>query len=524
MNGMELHKAEVLAEHRRKLVSKLPWSAALLSQLERDGFHINHVRSTGKPVWFVRAAPPQRLQEGFGLAPEVLIVLVRGELQAVDVRAASEEVIRSGLRLDGNLLVVADDRPSLADRLERIGGHGQRVAWVSRPDGTWPSLIDVFRRELPLFDAYEERDPVRGAQLVGREAEVAALRTRIVRGDAVGLFGLRKMGKTSVMRAVTDSFDPASAMRNEEGAASQTDNIVVWLDAGVLIERTVDALADELLAALDRRMLAAGNPLPTRRGRGLLAWKSAIESLLDDGRRFCVVIDEYDLLFEGEDDKAPIPRLNQFFRLVRGWSQMRQGQVSLVLIGRDATFLSAPEIDGVTNALLMWCTPMWIGPLSEQKATELLRKIGRRVGLEVGVRSAALALDWTGGHPLLQRQFGSALRAVVREGDATWNAPADPVCEYAVDRYRARDAVQEVLREITVLLRKRHPTSLDLLRELAAGRAWDDAVAERGGPESDAVRSLAHFGLLRTDHTLSGTLRWYVAQLPPEASALRRAS
>lgn len=510
---MDVEKAEALARYRQRLYNEVPWSKSLLDTLERDDFTITHIRNQAAPVWFVRASPPDRVQSGFGLAPEVLIVLVRGELQATTVRAASEEVIRSGLRLDGNLLVVCDEKESLADRLERIGGHGQRVAWVQSSDQQWPSLEEVLRRELPLFDAYEERDPVRGAQLIGRDAEVAELRTRLVRGDAVGLFGLRKMGKTSVMRAVMDWFDPASGSRNGIGEPVESPHVAVVFDAGVLIERSVDELAGELLAVLNRRMKSAQEPALPRRGSGLVAWKSAVEALLDTGRRLCIVIDEFDLLFEGEGGEPPIPKLNQMFRLIRGWSQMFQGQVSLLLVGRDSTYLSVPELDGVTNSLLMWCTPMWLGPLQRDKANELLRKIGKRVGLSVGHESTHAALAWTGGHPLLHRQFGSALRQTVRAHTRAWKAETDPWIADTLVPFKAREAVHEVLREVVALLSKRHIDSYALLCDLAEGHAWEQAVATRGGVDGEAARTLINFGLVALDGSISEILAWYLTKL-----------
>jgi hypothetical protein len=519
---VEYKKSETLAHHRAGMEHAVPWSASMLRALERDGFTLTHVRNPSGPSWFVRVIPPVWLQEGFGLAPEVLLIVVGGEVQARALTEAQAEVVRSGLRLDGNLVVVADEGATpLVGRLHRIGGHGQRIAWVRDEVGAWPPLADVLRATLPTFDVFEERDAVRGAQLVGRDAEVTELRTRVVRGDAVGLFGLRKMGKTSVMRAVTDWFDPASAMRDavvtEAGAG-----IGVVIDAGVLIDRTVEELANELLEALRRRQRAAGETPPPR-AAGLSGWKAAVEPLLDAGHRLSVVIDEYDLLFEGESGEGPIAGVGRLFRLLRGWAQTRQGQVSLVLVGRDPSFLAAPEIDGVTNALAGWYTPMWLGPLPAPKATELLRKLGRRVGLEVGHESAALAREWTGGHPLLQRQFGSALRRATRERDTTWGAPTDPHAALAPARFREREAVLEVMREVVALLHKRYPTALDVLALLAHGDRWDDAVDQCGGDEGEAARMLRNFGLVNAAHTISAGLAWYLRDAAPVTSTLRRA-
>jgi hypothetical protein len=521
---MEAKQTATLEHRRERMEHAVPSTASMFRVLKRDGFLLTHVRNGARPVWFVRVSPPRHLQEGFGLAPEVLIVVAQGEVQARDIHEANGEVIRSGLRLDGNLMLVADwNARTLAERLDRIGGHGQRIAWGSEPNGEWPSLTEVLRARLPGFDAFEERDAVRGAQLVGRDSEVATLRTRVVRGDAVGLFGLRKMGKTSVMRAVTDWFDPASGLREALLGDDVTGSgVAVIVDASVLIERTVDALADELLEALRRRMRLAGEAMaPGERG-GLAGWKTAGETLLDRDQRLCVVVDEYDLLFEGESGEGAIPGIGRLFRLLRGWAQTRQGLVSLILVGRDPTYLSAPEIEGVTSALAAWCTPMWLGPLEPPKAVELVRKLGRRVGLNVGPASAEVAQRWTGGHPLLHRQFGSALRSVTRLKDNAWGAPTDPFAPQTPAHFLERDAVLEVMREVVALLRKRYPSALDVLDGVAHGASWDDALTEHGGPNGDAGRTLRNFGLVTPEHRIAEGLAWYLSHAVSLPRSLRK--
>lgn len=509
---MEAERAAPLEIWRERLQRDIPWAAPMLSVLKRDNFSLTHIRNGAERVWFVRVSPPRHIQESFGLAPEVLVVLVRGEVQARDIHAANGEVIRSGLRLDGNLVIVVDRTPStLPERLARIGGHGHRIAWGACPNGQWPLLVELLRSRLPNFDAFEERDAVRGAQLVGRDAEVSELRTRVVRGDAVGLFGLRKMGKTSVMRAVTDWLDPASGLRDALAIEDVSSaGIAVVIDASVLLDRTVDAVADELLEALRRRMRSSRETMPDGDHRGLYGWKASGEALLDHGHRICVVIDEYDLLFEGESDEGTIPGIGRLFRLLRGWAQTRQGRVSLILVGRDPTYLSAPEIEGVTSALTAWCTPMWLGPLEQVKAGELLRKLGRRVGLEIGPSSADLARRWTGGHPLLHRQFGSALRSVAREKKGDWGVPTDPIAPLTPMRFREREAVLDVMREVVALLRKRYPSALDMLTDMAHGRSWDDTLIDHDGPDGGAGRTLRNFGLVTPERELSAGLAWYL--------------
>jgi hypothetical protein len=515
---MDIKVRKELETFLQAFAAEIEWGLLLRSMLERDEFELTHACGFAKNSWLLRAKPPRPLQEGFGLAPEILLLVIHGEVQARDLQRAAHEVIRSGFRLDGNLIVVTDDHYGLQERLGRLPGPGQRVAWVWNDDLSWAPLSEALRAQLPVHDVFEVHDPVRGYQHMGRDVEVAQLRTRISSGDAVGVFGLRKMGKTSLVRAVTDSLDPASGLKapDEEGTDSRA--CVIWIDAQALDDATGDTVADEMLAALRRRMRAAHTHYRRPVAQGVAGLKVACEALLEDGESLCFVIDEYDYLFEREDGLGPVRGLSRLFRLLRAWAQQWQGAVSLVLIGRDPEHLSTPRLDKVTNPLLAWFTPMWLGPLVYPRDRELLRKLGRRVGLDIGHETASFAHNWTGGHPMLHRQFGSALLEEIRLDASvpSWKTPTDPYCVKAVERFRNREAVLTVDREILALLRKRYPTAYELLLDIAMSDDASLVVTRSGGLHASAGRVLRNFGLLdeATLH-VPWHLLWYVRTLAP---------
>ncbi|KYF89779.1 hypothetical protein BE17_45115 [Sorangium cellulosum] len=508
----------------RRFQNEILFGAVMLDKLTWDGFELTHACPVAPRSWLLRAKPPQHIQEGFGLAPELLFIAVQGEIQARDLHRAADEVVRSGLRLDGNLVIVTDDghtydggRP-LKDRLERIPGRDQRVAWVWGEDRFWPPLSEVLRQQLPTYDVFEERDAVRGHQLMGRDAEVMELRTRVLRGDAVGVFGLRKSGKTSLVRAVTDALDPASGIMDPDAEHVASQACVIWIDAQGLDQAEVDDVADEMLAALRRRMRTAGDSYEPPAKQGIGGLKAASQAILDARRRLCFVIDEYDFLFEREGNLGPVPGISRLLRQVRALSQQQQGAVSLVLIGRDPEHVSVPQLDGVPNPLLAGLTPMWLGPIRPPHDTEMLRTLGRRVGLAVGPETATLARAWTGGHPLLHRQFGSALREEVRlhAPRSLAKEPTDPHREGAVERFLGRQAVLDVDREIIALLSKRYPDAYTLLLDLVESPDPATAVKRSGGPQGSGARMLRNFGLLdEATLALPKHLSWYVRTLLP---------
>ncbi|MEO7596152.1 MAG: hypothetical protein ABI134_33390, partial [Byssovorax sp.] len=72
-------------------------------------------------------------------------------------------------------------------------------------------LLDQIAKYLPDHDLFERRDPVRGHQVIGRKDNIRDLSVRLQQRQSVGIFGLRKVGKTTLVRALTDALDPVSA-------------------------------------------------------------------------------------------------------------------------------------------------------------------------------------------------------------------------------------------------------------------------------------------------------------------------
>src|SRR5262249_4161406 len=155
-------------------------------------------------------------------------------------------------------------------------------------------------------------------------------------------------------------------------------------------------------------------------------------------------------------------------------------------------------------------------------------KLGRRVLLDVGPETAAVARLWTGGHPLLHRQFGSALleKSRAQKRASREHVATDPFCNDALDLFLARDAVITNCREVSDLLSSRYPEAEELLERVCCTSPEEAArlVEERGGWLRGEARLLKNLGLLLGD---SGSLwipevfRWYLRTLAPQAQGRR---
>jgi hypothetical protein len=511
---------------REAFAEAIPWGRALLSRFEADGCSGLRAVPLDQPgnSWVLQITVPKALRDRFGLSPDLRILAVNGQVRGPDLRRAMEEP--EGIaEVDPDLLLIASPSQGLRNKLSRLAGPwGQRVPWSLTDDHFMP-LADCLQEHLPAFDLFARRDPVRGRAFIGRRREVDAIAGRLLRGQTVGVFGLRKVGKSSLLQAVAEVVDPVGAALGSRARVSSdapVEALVVWLDVQSLVVRTRDAVAERLWEGLKERLDATGISTSTASSQGgpVAGGPIAVATLRDEGlskdpldnlRRLlvavlarpeglpvCFIVDEYDLLFEGYGGEPAVPGVEQIFALLRSVGQMN-GRVSLALIGRDPVFIDQPHLNGFTNPLLGWVEPFHLGPFSDADTAELLLRLGRRVGLECDQATIQLALRWTGGHPLLLREYGSALHEAGRASRAALPIFSETLNERAVPLFLRRDAVHTICGEVEALLETRFPESLALLRAVAAAPDQDarDTLERHGGGGGKFAKVLFDFGLLR---------------------------
>jgi hypothetical protein len=506
---------------RNEFSRNVPWGAALLHCLDEDGCSPVLLLPLDAPgtTWLIQASLPPALRERFGLSPEVRILVIHGQVRGRDLRAALQEPT-GATNVDPDLLVIAGDQPELAEKLPKLSGPwGQRVPWIPT-DNHFTPLADALREHLPSFDLFEYRDPVRGSALVGRRAEIDDLTARLLRGEAVGVVGLRKVGKSSLLRAVAEIIDPIGARRGMFESLSvplpeaDPEALVVSLDVQGVAGRNLSVLLERLCTRLEERLMLAGiKCAPASRPGELSLGTTPAITTVDPMETFsdllklalersslsiCFILDEYDLLFEGYGGEPGIPGAERLLAFLRAEAHATH-RVSLALIGRDPVFLDQPLLEGFTNPLAGWARPMFLGPLRRDEADELLLRLGKRVSLDVGPKTRDTAWQWTGGHPLLLRQYGAALYELAHDPPSRPRpVPTDPIHEDAVELFLKRDAVYTICTEVHALLDARFPGALALAEELAEAPEPEASliVSRHGGARSRALQLLSRFGIV----------------------------
>lgn len=517
---MELRTRQNLERYREDLLRAAPDVAPVLDRLERADITLTHARSAdasgrheGARTWLLYYKPAEHLRQRFALDPEILVVLLPGrEAQARDIETA-EDVLRRDLRLDrGVVLVIARDG-WVKSRLGQLVQHTGRIyvlltfSEVESAGDPQRWLRSVLIDRLGSSDLFAPGAPVSGWDFTGREQELQTIRRHLEAGRPVGLYGLRKTGKTSLLyklreRLVADSspermtipihldmqsisfaeMDQVGFMRrlvklacaalDEAGVSPSSLGLEALLgDIGYLDTLPADQVVKAGIRVLD----------------GLVAWTRERPGQ----RQVILFIDEYERLLSGQG--FPLSHGLQILEYLRGLVQSPGGRFNFLVAGLSRRLASRPTFEDRQNPLFNFAIGYPLAGLAREEMNQLMRKVGRRLGLVFDHEALDHVWQQSGGHPYLTRDYGR----IIDQHVPTNERMDDPktvtikLVEELQDEFRrsVREAMEEIERTVADL----HADAPLVLSCLAQDERAGDLLGELG---EEVVDELCRLGVL----------------------------
>ncbi|MBI5514280.1 MAG: AAA family ATPase [Deltaproteobacteria bacterium] len=462
------------------------WLRERLRKADLEPTALRELRTgAARSSWVVLAKPAAALQRHFELAPEVLVLCTPWqEVQANDI-ARVERILREEVRIDpGFVLVIARD-PEARDRLGPAVPENRAYLFVS--DETFRTTADLqswlrelLREALGRRRLFDLRLPAAGPQFFGREKEFEALERDVLQGHCVGVFGLRKVGKTSLLRRVTEKF------READAGARRVLPVEVDLLETPYPRRNLAGVAELIGRQLDREVRRAGLRASPD-ADPLLRLQETVAQMTD--ARLLLILDEYEVLLNGR-----IPRQDGLDLLtwLRGVAQGHPTRFGFVLAGRNQRLLAPARIDGTDNPMYRFLRDMALAGLAPEECRGMVRKIGCRMALRFEPDALELVVQETGGHPALARTLGDLVDQHVPTTERTPASIDGIVVRRVLSRF-ARE-VDEDMRELVNAANDIDPRGGGYLVHLAYDVPWIG-----GASEARLDDALARYGILHAD-------------------------
>jgi cold shock CspA family protein len=479
-----------------------------------------HAKSSNSIDLFVESSRPEYV-ESYDLGEQIVVrCLLTSEVQVADVEALLKDIQELSetkpFNRDVIFLVVqnsANIRNYLYALLERPGKNptivpidDAQIRASHTPqdvDQTFKVVLDewLYRRNL-----YDESFPVSGRRFFGREHELAGLIRSIDTGTPVGLFGLRKVGKTSLLKKLKEK---------------RPQDVVMYLDLQAIPEGVRETrylyweMANQLRTELRRKNLDLAKALKFRLAGRYSSYTSIIKSNLvatefdadlrllrqafveagDSSTKVVLLLDELERILP----TAHFPGFTgyaDFFAYLRGVCQ-QEGMLISIVTGANPAICDEPQWEGRDNPVFKFYRETFLPPLERFECDEMIKKLGRGMGITYTPRSLDKIYEETGGHPFVTRQLCSRIVKHFRERPLH------------VDVEKVNVGIQEFLfhdsntfKEILGRLERDFPEEKELLLFIAEGIASESelvALAKKGIYE--ALRHLVSYQLVQREGT-----------------------
>ncbi|MCP1196015.1 AAA-like domain-containing protein [Acetobacter senegalensis] len=348
--------------------------------------HSENIRQFETGEYFVIYAKcSKRVQSILGAEREVLILgNVYSDQQVRSLKFARRIINESDGRLEPTLCVIVHQDPRGNTKLKRWGReNGIAVIPVYTSTGVLPREQEMERLlsfEFFTQDPFDITGPVANdSQFFGRRGEAQELARKLQSGHIRACFGIRKIGKTSILHRVLaelkENYDAVTVFID-----CQRDD-VFGLDAASLLESITGSLL-ELKA--NGRSYAEVNACPLG------------NTLSDAARQFQTVLNQFDLpvilVFDEIDYITPSNGGALQWRqgFVGFWRNVRAAyhaaaredrKVSLLISGVSSRWFSVESIDGLENAALAFIPEEYLSPLPRGATNAMIKNIGAMAGL-----------------------------------------------------------------------------------------------------------------------------------------------
>ncbi|WP_400563941.1 hypothetical protein ACFELC_19225 [Pseudomonas aeruginosa] len=425
--------------------------------------------------------------ESFGVEASILVrVYFKSQVSLADVEDLTEKIATTAASrgTDEQLCMIVT--ASVAEDLKKV-----LFSRIENKNKLYPAIIPLSQEEIETGDAHAtlnevfgqwlyRRDlfsvnfPVVGRKFFGRNRDLDELKHSISDSIPVGLFGLRKVGKTSLLKELSrrgrDNGDlyvyvdllrvpgdvkdfswiywRLSAELHSLVSSSEVIKISNWRLGG-RFESTLDIPRDF--------------PVATAFDADLTSILKAIDDLPADAKpKLVFLLDEIERLLPNSQGKEGLSGYFDFFSYLRGVSQ-ESNSFSLVVTGANAAISETAQFEGRDNPAFNFFKEIYLRLLPSPECNAMLTALGRGMGIKFEKGAVPAIVKLTGGHPFFSRQFCSFLaeKYVERPLLVTDEMVEDSIGQYIL--FCDKD-----MREIFERLSRDYPDEKDFCLNLAS--------------------------------------------------------
>lgn len=471
-----------------------------LSAVWRVSFAGQYRRSkTRYPYLFLKATDD--LQEFFGFRQEILCIF--HPYDSIDARLmdAIDELLNLRTnRLDRLCVFVVTNASQLSGDINKYDSEKDLRIHIpffyKELAGGVAGKLDLIKKRLQdnlyVIDLFATSSVLKTERsFFGRKEEVQSLIGTYERGENASLFGLRRIGKTSLLWAVVrelkhrdvpvafiDCSDTKYHKASWHKALFRTKE-ALYTSLGIKDQGSKEADYTESDASSifveDLKRIKANSLKP-------------VLLIFDEVENLCFSTSES---AEWREGTASLP----YWQTIRSAYQQNTNLFSFLICGTNPLILERPTLpSGADNPLYKYVPPKYLDFFGIDEVEGMLTKLGEYMGVSFDKQIFTYMTDEYGGHPFLVRQVASFLKNCARPDPQSHKIKIRRE-DYQLKRLEIAEKLRGYIGLILSVLTQRYNEEYELLKLLAAGRSeeFENCAAEY--PE--AISHLIGYGLIK---------------------------
>mgnify|MGYP001016405222 CR=1 FL=1 len=365
------------------------------------------------------ARPSKRLAKALTVSREVLVLFSNfPDQQPRTVEFAARVGSRHKGRIESKVILIVHGDRHGNEKLTLWGTERGLVVLPlyaeDLPNGQ--GLERAFAAQLYSHDPFDITGPVSSDnQFYGRRAESLDLARKLQIGQVRSAFGIRKIGKTSVLNRIVGDI------------RTHFECVCIMLDCSRddISRLSAEGLLSSIAAAVDRAAVNS-DKYGVVEGLSEAPDLAAAAQRLHSSVAACphpivVLLDEVDYITPSSPTAAHWKEdFNPFWRNLRSIYQeiSRQGgHFSIFIAGVSSRWFSVESVAGVENAALSFVPEEFLSPLAREATIAMLRALGNAAGLKFDPAAADLIASTSCDIPYWSRKACSFIHRRVRVED-----------------------------------------------------------------------------------------------------------
>lgn len=434
--------------------------------------------------------PQKEMQETFGFDKEVLLIhsqysVIQPRIFQIAQQIMSESPCMGRVEPLLFLLVSAarDAEEKVRTLVSDSSNHRVLVPFndveckSSAPAHFVKNRISKYLYDRDLFNMH--RPLASDLYFFGRNPFVMELRDCIRRGENVGLFGLRRTGKTSILLRLQRLLEAEQAGR------------MIYID---LEDQDLYRLRWwELLERVAKQLPSGKKGAAFTESDAAARFRSLVESAKRSKQKIIVAFDEIEHVTPGENLRM---REHWDKDFVEFWKTLRAIQnvnphICFIVCGTNAAPIENSTYDQRDNPLYGMAVAHYIPPFNRDEVRQMVRTLGRFMGLAFDEDCFSYLRSRYGGHPFITRQ---ACSSVFQENKGS-ERPLKITRKDLEEREGRRDLnLFQHAEHILGVLNKWYSQELAMLEYLSFGQEQNYIDIERDVPSLSA--HLRSYGLV----------------------------